>query len=817
MLKPHNSFIRFQCFSKRDFYLRSFYSAYLILYNMKHFSFPTWALFCLSFMTSSALAQKDPYESLVKYVNPFIGTQEMGHTFPGACVPFGMVQLSPDTDTIGFLNDGKYNPGVYRYCAGYQYLDKTIVGFSHTHLSGTGHSDLGDFLVMPTVGKLKLNPGTASHPRSGYRSAFRHSTEKAEPGYYSVMLDDYGVKAELTTSARVGFHKYTFPATDSAHIILDLNHGIYNYEGKVLWAFARMENDTLLTGYRITRGWARTNYLYFAMSFSKPVKNYGCKNDEKVLYNGFWRKFNLQDNFPEMAGKNLKLFFDFSTTANEAVMVKFALSAVSTEGALKNLQAEIPGWDFDKTHIAATALWEKELGKIRIEAPQNVKENFYTALYHTFINPSQYMDVDGRYRGIDFNIHKAEGFTNYTVFSLWDTYRALHPLFTILQPERAADMINSMLAHYSQSVHKLLPVWSHFGNENWCMIGYHAVPVIVDAYMKGIRGFNAEKALEACVSSATHQNYDGIGAYMKYGYVPLDVNAVGASMTLEYAYDDFSISQLARALGKTAIESEFAKRALNYRNLSDPSTRFIRARNRNGSWKTPFDPMHTSGEGFIEGNAWNYSFYVPQDVNGMIKRTGGNKAFISRLDSLFTMDMPDKYFAETEDITRDGILGSYVHGNEPSHHVAYLYNWTSEPWKCQAQVHRIVEKMYVNKPDGLCGNDDCGQMSAWYVFSTLGFYPVCPGTDQYVIGSPCVNEARIKLDNGSVFKVKANSLTKENIYIQSVTLNGKPWNYSFITHPDIINGGELVFSMGPKPNKKWAVAENSKPFSISAK
>ncbi len=782
---------------------------------MNHFLSGKWISICFCFFTTVALAQNPAGKSAGSYVNPFIGTQEMGHTFPGACVPFGMVQLSPDTDTIGFLYDGKYNPGVYRYCAGYQYLDNTIVGFSHTHLSGTGHSDLGDFLVMPTTGKVRLNPGTADKPRSGYRSAFRHSSEKAEPGYYSVMLDDYGVKAELTATSRVGFHKYTFPATDSAHIILDLNHGIYNYDGKVLWASARMENDTLLTGYRITRGWARTRYIYFAMIFSKPVRNYGCKNDEKVLYNGFWRKFNQQDNFPEMAGKNLKLFFDFSTRAGEAIKIKIAISSVSTEGALKNLRAEIPHWDFERTRLEAMALWERELGKVQVKAAGNVMENFYTSMYHAFINPSQYMDVDGEYRGLDNNIHQAEGFTNYTVFSLWDTYRALHPLFTILQPERDADMINSMLAHYTQSVHKLLPVWSHYGNENWCMIGYHAVPVIVDAYMKGIRGFDAGKALEACVSSATHAGYDGIGAYMKYGYVPYDVNQVGASMTLEYAYDDFTISRLAHALGKTDIENEFAKRALNYRNLSDPATRFIRARNSDGSWRTPFDPMHTSGEGFIEGNSWNYSFYVPQDVNEMIRRTGGQKLFVARLDSLFTMDMPDKYFAETEDITRDGILGSYVHGNEPSHHIAYLYNWTNEPWKCQAEIHRIAEKMYINKPDGLCGNDDCGQMSAWYVFSTLGFYPVCPGTDQYVIGSPCLEEATLKLDNGNSFTVKAKRLSALNIYIQSVSLNGKTWNYSYITQADIMNGGELQFIMGPKPNKKWAQAKGSKPFSMT--
>jgi len=762
-------------------------------------------------------AQNSPGKTPFDYVNPFIGTQEMGHTFPGACVPFGMVQLSPDTDTVSYVVDGKYNKGVYRYCAGYQYKDPTIVGFSHTHLSGTGHSDLGDFLIAATTGKLKLNPGTADHPGSGYRSRFDHASETAQPGYYSVSLLDYGIKAEMTTSARVGFHQYTFPKTDSAHIILDMIHGIYNYDGKVLWAYLRVENDTLVTGYRITRGWARTNYLYFAMTFSKPIQTYGCKNDEHLVYKGGWRKFNQEDNFPEMAGKNLRAFFNFSTQDGAPIKIKFALSAVSTEGAMKNLAAEIPGWDFTKVRNEAKQSWEKELNKLTITAPEDQKESFYTSIYHSFISPVQYEDVDGNYRGLDYNIHKAEGFTNYTIFSLWDTFRALHPLFTLLQPQRDNDMINSMLAHYTQSVHHILPIWSHFGNENWCMIGYHSVPVIVDAYMKGIRSFDAEKALEACISSATYKTYGNLGEYMKYGYVPIDVNIEGASMTLEYAYDDWCIAQFAKALGKKEIEATFAKRATSYLTLMDKQSGFIRAKKTDGSWHAPFDPMHTDGEGYTEGNAWNYSLFIPQDPNAVIDLSGGKKKFVAHLDSLFTLYMPDKYFAETEDITRDGILGCYVHGNEPSHHDAYLYNWAGEPWKTQLQIHRIVDKMYINKPDGLCGNDDCGQMSAWYIFSSLGFYPVCPGSNQYIIGSPCVNTAILKLDNGKTFIVKAPLLNKENIYIQSVSLNGVQWNKTWFTHGDILNGGELIFTMGPKPNKKWGTAPDSKPYSLSDK
>lgn len=757
---------------------------------------------CFAFQPMKA---QNATEDLTRYVDPLIGTKEMGHVFPGACVPFGMVQLSPDTDTIPYAVNGKYTGTVYRYCAGYQYSDKTIVGFSHTHFSGTGHSDLGDFLIMPTVGKLQLNPGTADKPESGYRSRFSHETEKAEPGYYQVRLDDYKINAELTTTTHVGFHQYTFPKSDDAHIILDLNHGLYNYDGKVLWSYVRVENDTLVTGYRITRGWARTNYLYFAMVFSKPIKNYGCRNDEDLVYKGFWRKFDQEHNFPEMAGKNLKAYFDFSTAEGEKVKIKFALSAVSTEGALKNLEAEVPHFNFEKVKADAKANWQKELSRITVDASAEKKTTFYTSLYHTFINPIQYMDVDGKYRGLDHNIHQAKGFTNYTVFSLWDTYRALHPLFTLIQPERTSDMINSMLAHYDQSVHHVLPVWSHFGNENWCMIGYHAVPAIVDAWANGIRGFDLNHALEACVSSATNKNYGNLPDYMALGYVPYEKNAVGSSMTLEYAYDDWTIAQLAKGIGNTAIAEQFGKRAQNWKNLFNERTGFVGAKDAKGNWKTPFDPMHTANEGFIEGNSWNYSLYVPQDIPTLIQKMGGNNRFCDHLDSLFTMYMPDKYFAETEDITREGLVGCYVHGNEPSHHVAYMYNWAGKPWKTQERIHQIITTMYLNKPDGLCGNDDCGQMSAWYIFSSLGFYPVCPGSGQYAIGTPSVKEGKLQLKDGKVLTVKANNLSDKNIYIQSVKLNGKPVNTTILTNAELNQGGELVFEMGGKPNKKWGV------------
>lgn len=735
------------------------------------------------------------------FVNPFIGTNEMGHTYPGATVPFGMVQLSPETDTIQYSIGQGYIKDVYRYCAGYQYSDKTIVGFSHTHFSGTGHSDLGDFLIMPTTGKVQLNPGTADNPESGYRSRFAHDSEKASAGYYSVLLNDYGIKAELTTSERVGFHRYTFPETNEANIILDMVSGIYNYDGKVVWSSIRVENDTLITGYRQTQGWARERTMYFAMVLSKPIRNYGCRDEAKVVYMDFYRKFNTTKDFPEMSGRKLKTFFSFDTKAGEQILVKFALSSVSTEGALKNLETEIPHWNFDQVHQNAENAWNRELSRISIEASEEKKIIFYTALYHTFLSPTLFMDVDGSYRGLDKNIHHASGFTNYTTFSLWDTYRALHPLFTLIQQKRTADMVNSMLAHQKQSVHKILPVWSHYANENWCMIGYHAVPVIADAYMKGITGFDAEKALNACIKSSNYAPYDGIGDYLKYGYVPADKSSNAASKTLEYAYDDYCISRMAEKMGKPEIASQYSKRAEAYNLIFDSGTGFMRAKRSDGSFQSPFDPLSTEKQGFIEGNAWNYSLYVPHNPAKLIALNGGNKKFISHLDSLFTFKLDEKHFGESEDISAAGIIGNYVHGNEPSHHVPYLYAFAGAPWKTQERVHQIVTSLYRNETDGLCGNDDCGQMSAWYIFSSLGFYPVCPGSNEYVIGSPSVDKATINLENGNQFMITAKNLSDKNIYIQQINLNGKLYNNFIINHEDIMRGGTLEFVMGAKPKK----------------
>ncbi|MEI7491740.1 MAG: GH92 family glycosyl hydrolase [Bacteroidota bacterium] len=753
-------------------------------------------------------------QPLTSFVNPFIGTKEMGHTFPGACLPFGFVQLSPDTDTIPYDMDGKYNPPVYRYCAGYQYGDKTIVGFSHTHFNGTGHSDLGDFLIMPQTGPLQLNPGTADHPEKGYRSVFRHETEKAEPGYYQVHLDDPNVTAELTATLHCGFHRYTYPACDSSRIILDMLHGIYNYDGKVLWAYIRVVNDTLITGYRITSGWGRTRYMYFAMAFSRPFTECGWRNSDKPVYRGFWRRFNQYRNFPEMAGKKIRAWFGFSTEKGEQVCLKIGLSAVSMEGALTNLKAEIPNWDFEWICRLAHQNWENELSRIRIEAPgptpgsqRSQMASFYTSFYHVLMNPVIYQDVDGRYRGIDQEVHTAKGFTNYTVFSLWDTYRALHPLYTWLYPRQSSDMISSMLAHFDQSPEKMLPVWSFHGNEDWCMTGYHSVAVIADAWVKGVRGFDPEKALRACTATSANKYYEGISDYVRLGYVPLEKSASAASVTLEYAYDDFTIAKFADAVADDSASgpmlqmfagaeiARYQKHSENYRNVFDRQTGFMRPKNADGTFKKVFDPLSTSNQGFVEGNSWNYSFHVQQDIPGLISLMGGDKAFITRLDSLFSMHLDDKYFAETEDVTREGLIGNYVHGNEPSHHIPYLYNWTSQPWKTQAMIHKIINSMYKDAVDGLCGNDDCGQMSAWYIFSSLGFYPVCPGTDAYSIGSPCVSRAGISLPNGKTLTIIAKNLSERNIYVKSVSLRGKPLDGLVIHHKDLMEGGTLMFDM----------------------
>ena len=750
------------------------------------------------FILSNAIAQ----QNLIPFVKPIIGTEKMGHTYPGVTVPFGAVQLSPDTDTLSYEKNGKYNKDIYRYCSGYKYEDKTIVGFSHTHFNGTGHSDLGDFLIMPTQGKLQLNPGVASNTKSGYRSAFSHANEVSEAGYYKVKLDDDDIIAEMTASTRVGMHQYTFNKADESHIILDLISGIYTYDDKNVWTFVRVINDTLVTGYRQTNGWARTRTVYFAMSFSKPFAKYGQeKSSIKNVYKGFWRKFDETNNFPEIAGEKIRMYFDFNTLAGEKLKIKFALSSVSQDNALKNMQAEIKDWDFERVKANAQNLWNEELNKINIEASEDTKINFYTALYHTFINPTTYTDINGEYRGLDQNTHVAKSFVNYSTFSLWDTYRSLHPLFNLIQPSRNSDMVSSMLAHYNQSTLHMLPIWSHYSNDNWCMSGYHSVSVIADAIIKNTYRGDPNEALNACVTTANRRNYQGIGDYIDAGFIPSEKSAVSISNTLEYAYDDWCIAQLAKKLNRQDVYDTFMKRSNNWQNNFNPVNQFMQAKMADGSFTADFNPLATHDQGFIEGNSWNYSFFVPHNPMELVEKMGGKDKFAKRLDTLFSMHLPDEFFAETEDITREGIIGGYVHGNEPAHHVPYLYNWTKQPWKTQEQVRKIMNMQYKPTPDGLGGNDDCGQMSAWYIFSALGFYPVAPGSNEYAIGSPSVNKATINLENGKSFTISVKNQRVKNVYIQKMVLNGKPLLRYFINYDEIINGGELIFILGDKPKK----------------
>ena len=781
---------------------------------------PMRTLFSLTFLLAlcgsvqSIGAQQQPS----RYVDPFIGTAGMGHTFPGACVPFGGVQVSPDTDTIPQNVAGRYQAEVYSLCAGYRWEDPTLVGFSHTHLSGTGHSDLGDVLLMPTTGALRLNPGTADAPEKGYRSRFGHETEEASPGYYAVTLSDYGIRAEVSATPRTAVHRYRFPAGSERHLVADLSHGIYNYEGKTLWASVRMVGDSLLTGYRITQGWARENYTYFAIRFSRPVKEYGYREVVRSPYNGFWRHFDLAHNFPEMAGRGIVCWFDFdwgpAPADGDSLVVNVALSATSVEGALKNLRAETAGKDFAQIRAEAAENWDRELGKVRGEGSPDQLKMLYTSLYHTLINPSLYCDVDGSYRGLDGGIHQADGWNNYTVFSLWDTYRAQHPLLLLLNPVRARDMALSMLAHQSQSAHGLLPIWSLMANEGWCMSGYHAVSVLADALLAGV-GLDGARVLEAMDATATVPYLEGVGEYRQLGYVPLEASSCGASTTLEYAYDDWTIYQAALHAGADSLARVYRERALSYRNLYDGNSPFARARYRDGRWKNPSDPRQTYGEGFIEGNSYNFSFHVPHDPSGLMALMGGEKRFLSLLDTLFEAPLDPKYYADNEDIEASCLIGGYVHGNEPSHHIPYLFQWTSAPWKGEYWLREIMERMYRPRRDGLGGNDDCGQMSAWYIFSALGFYPVCPGSGQFVLGAPFLPEMTLQLDGGATFTVKAPGVSSRNRYVRSVKLNGKPFTRRYLTREDILRGGVLEFQMGPKPRGNARPLPADLPYSLS--
>lgn len=759
-----------------------------------------------SAMAASPAANEAAYAA----VNPFIGTGGEGHTYPGATVPYGMVQLSPDTRIQSRKNG-------YGWAAGYRYDDNTIVGFSHTHFSGTGHSDLGDLLLMPTTGELKLERGNPDQLLSGYTSRFSHASETAQPGYYAVTLDDYKVRAELTASARVGMHRYSFPAGKPAHVVLDLRTSMYDYPGKILWSRLRVRADGTVTGFRETRGWAPGRQLYFAMRFSQPLNGHQLHDTEQdVAYKGFpppGEKDPTQR--AQIEGRQLVAAFDVVPGGGKPLLVKVAISPVSEEGAIANLDAEAPGWDFDGMRAAAKQQWSEALGAVEAQGSADERTRFYTALYHTLLGPTLFMDSDGRYRGPDNAVHQAKGWTNYSTFSLWDTYRALHPLATLVQPpQRTNDFVNSLLASRRESPYDVLPVWSFHGLETWCMIGYHAVPVIADAYMKGIRGYDTEEALQAMVTSANYGPYDGIAQYRELGYVPIDEEGEAASKTLEYAYDDWTIAQMAQDMGKTDVAREFNKRAANWKHAFDPGTGFMRARKRDGSFREPFDPSASGyGTDFTEGNAWQYSWYVPQDVAGLAAAHGGSDKLLQRLDDVFEAKVDPSIFAHMEDIT--GLIGWYAHGNEPSHHVAYLYAHAGQPWRTQARLKQIMDTQYAARPDGLAGNDDLGQMSAWYVFTALGFYPVTPGSNQYIIGRPFLPQATLNLPDGKRFRIVADGLDAAHTYVGSVSLNGMPLDRAYVTHQEIVAGGELRFTMQAEPNKAWAADGAKLPYSMS--
>ncbi|ALO14667.1 putative alpha-1,2-mannosidase [Salinivirga cyanobacteriivorans] len=716
--------------------------------------------------------------SLIEKVNPFIGTGGHGHTYPGATYPFGFVQLSPDTRLTGW--DG---------CSGYHYSDERIYGFSHTHLSGTGVSDYADVLLMPRTGPVVWQNGYPD--TTGYFSHFSHEKEYAEPGYYRVSLDDYDVDVELTATAHCGFHKYQFHNAEEAHVILDLNH-----RDQVIDAWFEQISDTEIAGLRRSKAWARDQYVYFVMQFNKPVKALKVRNKGEILQ--------AQKRY---AGKQLKaaLFFNNS----DEVKVKVGLSAVDVEGARKNLETEIDAWDFDQVRKATQAAWKNELGKFVVKGGTHDQQvSFYTALYHNMIVPNIFTDVDGRYRGHDSAIHHAGAHPQYTVFSLWDTYRATHPLYTLMDTARTNDFIHSFLRIYQQGGR--LPVWELAGNETDCMIGYHSVPVIVDAMKKGIGDFDQSLALEAMQHSAM-QDHFGLDAYREMGVIPLDREHESVSKTLEYAFDDWCIAQSAQILNNETVTEQFLNRAQFYKNLYDPSTNFFRAR-ENGGWLSPFDPREVNFH-HTEANAWQYTFYVPQDVQGMIQLMGGDDAFTAKLDSLFTVENKTTGRHQV-DIT--GLIGQYAHGNEPSHHTAYLYNYAGKPWKTQQMVRRIMDEFYKNAPDGLAGNEDCGQMSAWYVLSAMGMYPVNPADGIFVLGSPIFDEVTLNLENGRQFTVKAENNGAEQIYVQRMMLNDKPYHKSFIDYETIMKGGSLVFFMGEQPNKELGTDPTSRPASAIA-
>ena len=736
-------------------------------------------------------------DDLTQFVKIAIGTGGHGHTYPGATVPFGMVQLSPDT----------YNDG-WDWCSGYHHSDSSIMGFSHTHLSGTGVGDMLDVLLMPRTGKTKIVPGTREKPEEGYRSRFDHADEAAEPGYYSVLLQDYDIRAELSATERAGIHRYTFPINDRSHFILDFCHCYGNLPDKVLWAELKAKNNDTIFGGRSTAGWARGREIYFAMKFSKPFREFEIYSDDKKLFPGT----------KQSKSQHLKCVIRYQTSPGEMILVKTGLSGVSAEAALKNLEAEIPDWDFDRVRQAAHHSWQRELSRIRIETPdRKQKEIFYTALYHAMLAPTLYDDVDGQYRGMDGKVHSLPaGFHNYSTFSMWDTYRATHPLYTLIQGHRVPDFVNCLIRMAEESPAGM-PVWPLQAKETGCMTGYHSAAVIAEACAKKFPRLDLQKAYPLMKKRAMEDDYRGLGWYRKLGYIPADKEEESASKTVEYAYDDWAVAHVAQAVGATDEAKLLRERSKNYRHLFDSKQCFLRARLENGDWAEPFDPRSMGHSkqwrDYTEANSWETTFGIQHDVKGCIELFGGRDNFVKRLDELFNQSSelpPDA----PPDIA--GMVGQYAHGNEPCHHIAYLYAYAGAPYKTQERVRYLLETMYDNQPDGLAGNEDCGQMSAWYVISALGFYPVDPVSGNYVFGAPLFDRAEIKLHDGRKLIVEAKRKSPDDKYIQAILFNGRPHSKAWFSHAALANGARIVFEMGSQRNTKFGSEEGAAPPSLSA-
>lgn len=709
----------------------------------------------------------------VAYVDPYIGTGGHGHTFLGVTAPFGAVQIGPNN-----INKG------WDWCSGYHYSDSIVIGFSHLHLNGTGCSDTGDILFMPYTGKVRTQPGTQQDPLSGYASYYSKDNERALPGYYEVLLKTHRTKVELTASDRVAFHRYTFPKDVEKHVMINLK--VANGDDRPTDTYLEQINDTVIRGYRYSTGWSKKQQIYFSAVFSQPVH------------------LTLYHDSVQVAGNRLQ---GLDVKGNVAVApvveelgVKVGISPVSMENAMDNIGQEIKDWNFENIVAETTGKWNAELSKLQVETTDTVaKRIFYTALYHAFMQPIMFNDCSGEYRGTDKNIYGDPGFTNYTVFSLWDTYRAAHPLYTLVQPERVPDFINSMLAIYEQQGR--LPVWHLYGSDTNEMIGIQSVPVIADAILKDVKGFNYERAYQAMKASMM-SDYKGLSYVTDLEYIPADKENESVAKGLEYAIADWGVAQVARKLGKTEDYEYFSKRALAYQNYWDKDTHFFRGKNRDGSWVTPFNPVHSThrNDAYCEGNGWQYTWLVPHDVEGLISLFGSKEAFVSKLDSLFLVN-EDLGDAASPDIS--GLIGQYAHGNEPGHHTVYLYSFVGQQWKTAEKVDYILSHMYSDLPDGLQGNEDCGQMSSWYVFSALGFYPVNPSDGMYVFGRPIFDKVVLKLPENKVFEIRANNNSAENKYIQSIELNGQPYNKLYISHADIMAGGTLVFTMGNRPNEQF--------------